>query len=649
MSNIDWDAAVKSYQEGPQFKATPQGIEEIPPPTPLPELFGLAGGVGGALLTRSPQGSAAGRTGAMALGRSLLPSLFGSSVGTAVGLGAEAAFQPVSPERAGMALLENAAWDVGGNLAFTVAGKTIKLGKEALDSLGITKAGTFDDAKVAAQEFLSKKGATLTREQLTGGGLDKFLEEISRGGTGSSAFAAQQKGVGAAVMGGVEDVKKTLQTSPAFQQALDQNEPLSRAAGENFQNLINTARGDFKETYRPFYQKLGTDLNASVDLKGLKAQAKSEWERLAKTNFAGAGAEKKKVLEDIMSQNDMIDFGLAHDLRSNFGAAAQDSMEKGGKATALSSAYTRAEADISKQMDEAFAYGKKSLKNTPYTKALVDEYNVTRSKYKEGMQGLYNTTITQAMENSPSKAGAYIFDLAETEKSTDLFKAITQIDKYSTAQGSKGAQIMNDFKYGFLDQAMSSPEKIKSFAGKVTKGSPDFDPEAERAFYKLFKNEAKPLQEVLNAADVGLESKQSGMAAFLRNKAAITGGQAVVGTLGYIALPSDMKSENLPETLIAAGAFLLTPRLIAKSATNKEAINALAGLAKGVENPKFTGAAAAKFIDRLNKAGVIDSEYINEVDSIFGGGKQNQQPMQTPLNEKVNWDQYSNPNPITAQ
>lgn len=649
MSEIDWDAAVKSYQEGPQFKATPQGIEETPPPTPLPEILGTIGGIGGALLTKTPQGAAAGRTGAMALTRALFPSLAGSTVGTVAGLGAERAFQPVSPERAGMALLENAAWDVGGNLAFTVAGKTIKLGKDALNKLGITRASTFDDANVAAQEFLSKRGATLTREQLTNGGLDKFLEEISRGGTGASAFEQQQKNVGKAVMGGVEDVKKSLETSDAFKQALDQNEPLSRAAGENFKNLINTARTDFKEAYRPFYQKLGTDLNASVDLTGLKAQAKKEWERLAKTNFAGAGAEKKKVLEDIMSQDDMIDFGLAHDLRSNFGAAAQDSMEKGGKSTALSSAYSKAEADITSKMDEAFAYGKKNLKNTPYTKSLVDEYNTTRSKYKEGMQGLYNTTITQAMENSPSKAGAYIFDLAETEKSTDLFKAISQIDKYATTQGSKGAQVLNDFKYGFLDQAMSSPEKIKSFANKITQGSPEFDPEAQRAFYKLFKNEAKPLQEVLNAADIGLEGQKSGMAAFLRNKAAITGGQALVGTLGYIALPNDMKSENLPETLMAAGAFIITPRLIAKAATNREAITALAGLAKGSENPKFAGAAAAKFLDRLNKTGVIDSEYINEVDNLFGTGRSSQQQSQPAPEQGVNWDQYINPNPITQQ
>jgi len=656
MAKIDWDKSVLEGEASKEsFGLDPQGNLVSTSESPLPEIGGLLGGIGGALLTRNPVGMREGQLLGTGLVRQFGPSLAGSTIGTGVGLGAEALLtgQP-SQERILGSLAENAAWDIGGNLAFSIAGKTVKLGKDILDKAGITKAGAFDNPNIAAQAFLSEKGATLTRSQLTGGNLDKFIEEISRGGTGKGAFETQQKNVGKAVIGGIEDVKNALKTSPAFQTALLQNEPLSRAAGENFQNLINTARTDFKEVYKPFYQKLSTDLNAFVDLKPVKEQAQAEWNRLAKSNFAGAGAEKRKVLEDILSQKDMVDFGVAHDLRSNFGAAAQDSIEKGGKATALSSAYSKAENQITSQMDTAFAYKRKELANTPYTKSLVNEYNVTRDRYKEGMQGLYNTTITQAMENSPSKAGAYIFDLAETEKATDLFKAITQIDKYSVSQGSKGSQIMNDFKYGFLDQAMSSPEKIKAFAGKVTKDSPTFDPETQRAFYKLFKNEAKPLEDILNAANLGLEGTQSGMAAFLRNKATITGGQAALGTLGYLALPADMKSENLPETLIAAGTFIITPRLLAKASTNKEAVNALAGLAKGSSNPRFTGAAAAKFVDRLNETGVIDSEYIKEVNSLFGPQPNVQQPVSNvPSTGPINWDNViqniPEKNPITNE
>lgn len=634
MAGIDWDAAVKSYEEGPQFKATPEGIVETPPPTPLPQILGTVGGVAGALLTRNPAGATAGRSAVMEVGRRLAPSLFGSTVGTAVGLGAEAAFQPVAPERAASALLENAAWDVGGNLAFMAAGKTIRLGKDVLEKMGITRASTFDDAKLAAQEYLSQRGATLTRGQITGGNLDSFIEEISRGGTGSKLYEQQQENVGKAVMEGTQAVKSALDTSDAFQQALKTNEPLTRAAGENFQNLITTARESFKEAYRPFYQKLSTDLNASVDLRPLKRQAEAEMNRLAKSKFAGAGADRRTVLEDILKQDDLVDFGVAHDLRSNFGAAARDKVEAGGKATALSAAYSKAESDITNAMDNAFSYKRKELAGTPYTQKLVNDYKNTQDAYREGMNSLYNTTITKGMEAAPSKVGAYVFDLAETEKATDLYKAITAADKY--AKGSKDAsKIMNDFKYGFLEQSLSTPDKIKKFATSLQD-----DPEMNRAFYKLFAAEAKPLKEVLNAADFGLENQKSNIASYLKNKAAITTGQVGAGAIGYLVLPSDLKegvADKLPAAALTAGAFLLTPRFLAKAATNREAVNALAGLAKGSKDPAFGGAAASKFIDQLNKSGVIDSEYINEVDAMFGGGRQQQQTAPK-IEQPINWD-----------
>ena len=109
------------------------------------------------------------------------------------------------------------------------------------------------------------------------------------------------------------------------------------------------------------------------------------------------------------------------------------------------------------------------------------------------------------------------------------------------------------------------------------------------------------------------------------------------------ALPADMQDklkENLPETILSAGAFILTPRLIAKASTNPEAVSALADLAKVQNNPRFAGAAAAKLADRLNATGIIDSEYIKEVNAIF---RQPQSPAPTPTAaptpSKINWDE----------
>jgi len=640
MAKIDWNKSVLEEGGPPPettYGTTPSGAVAPMETSPYPEIFGMLGGIGGALLTKTPVGAVEGRALGSQIGRQFGPSLAGSTAGTAAGLGIETlATGQMTNQRALGALAENAAWDVGGNLVFALGAKTYRIGKDALEKFGISKETSFGDSRIAAQKFLSDRGATLTRAQLTGGTLDTFLEEISKGGTGMGQYRKQQEKVAEVLGQGVNELKATLDTSETFKQALKADEPLNRAAGENFQNLITTARESFKETYRPFYQNLTTDLNAFVDLKPLKREAQKELDFLAKSKFAGAGAERRTVLEDILKQDDMVDFGVAHDLRSNFSAAARDKVSAEGKATALSAAYTKAEQGINNAMDSAFSYKRKDLANSPYTNKLINDYRNTQKAYREGTDALFGETISTAMKEAPSKVGKYIFDLAETEKSTDLFKAIVTADKYASSQGKDAVKIMNDFKYGFMEQALSSPDKIKAFSTKLNE-----DPETRRAFYKLFKNESNDLKQILNAAEVGLEGKNSGLAAFLRNKATITGGQLATGIVGYTLLPNEITDKiNLPDLAGTAGVFIITPQLLARAATNPKAVSALAELGKAQNNPRYTGAVAAKLVDKLNESGIIDSQYINEVNSLFGSAQSPEPaPAVAPTPAKINWNE----------
>lgn len=640
---IDWDKVPEGksvLEEGGDTRAYTMG-QYGPVPlettTPLPEIGGLLGGVAGALLSKSPVGARAGQTAGQAFVRTLIPSLAGSTAGTTLGLGAESLFQPVTGQRAMGALLENAAWDVGGNLAFAIGGKTIRVGKDALDALGITRAGTFDDAKVAAQQYLSQRGGTLTRGQLTGRPVDTFIESISASGTGSPLFAQQQQGVRKAISQGVEELKGTLQTSPTFTAALKADEPLSRAAGENFQNLINTARTDFKDKYRPFYESLSKDYNVFVDMRPVKAAAKAELDRIGRIKDIDAANERKTVLEQILKQDNAIEFGAAHDLISAFKQSASEAVVPGVGSTAKGAAYTNFASQVEKQMDNVIDLSKKQLGPD-----LVNQYKQVKKKYREGTEGLFNETINTAMDMSASKTGAYIFDLAETEKSTDLFKAITQVDKYAKQGNKASSQVLGDFKYGFLNQAFSSPEKVQAFASKITKGSADYDDELNKAFFKLFKNEANDIKDILNAANIGLDPAATGTGTYIRNKSLIAGTAALGGGVGYIVAPEGV-TEKLPDIIATTGVFLITPRLLAKAATNKETVSALAELSRASKNPKFGGAAAAKLADRLNSAGIIDSEYINEVNTFLNSPDARETgettPATAPVQNKINWDE----------
>lgn len=606
----------------------------------LPAIGGVLGGVAGGLLIKNPMaGQAAGR----AFVGSLLPSLAGSTAGTVAGTVAERgmAGDLFSSEGAKQLLgnaVENAAWDVGGNLAFSFAGKTYRLGKEALSKLGITKQGgmfgTELEATKAAQEFLSNRGATLTAGQLESSPGLQAAESFLKGGTGAGEFAQQQKNVQKAIKTGADEVISKLEVSPSFAKAMQDEEPLKLAAGENFQNLINIARGEFKDTYRPFYQKLSQDTGVFVDMRPIKQKAKEELLRIEKIKGAGASAERKSVINDILKQDDMLDFAAAHDLQSGFGGAANDLAMPGKNATSKEAAYREYGKMVSDNMRSA-------LVDSQAGKDLIREYDTVSSAYKAGMDGLYNGTIVSAMKSSPSKVGSYLADLTEPEKFKDLYKAVAEIDKYAAKKASSGA--LNDLKYTFLSDSLGTPERAKSFVEYLKK-----DEDLNKAFYRMFRNEAPELKKLLNAADIGLSS-QSGVRYYLDNRLAGHGYQATAGIVGYLALPSDVQDklkDNLPEAALYTGSLLLTPKLLAKAATNREAMNALIGLSKYKEGTKIGGALAAKMASQLTKAGIIDSEYISSVNNFFNAPQENQPtepivPAQTELTPEL-LDEYIN-------
>ena len=614
-------------------------IRPVDDQTGLPAALALVGGVAPfvapeARLIRPI--AQLGRPGTTA--RALLPSLAGSSAGSALGTFSEAGLtgKNVFTTDFGKQLIgnlvENAAWDLGGNLSVIVGGKALKVGKEQLSKFGGGDPAT-TDPRLAAQRFFSEKGATLTRGQLTGDTTTQIIENIIKGGpSGTAAFAKQTEGVKTALTQGVQDVKNTLQTSDSFKQALATEQPLTLAAGENFQGLITTARDAFKDKYRPFYQSLTQNNGVYVDLRSVKQAAKQEYDQLAKSKFKGAAGERKAVLDDVLAQDDFVEFGVAHDLRSNFSGSANDLVQPGKGTTTKGAAYSKYAANFEKAMDDAVQLAA----DTPQRRAAdtITEYNRVKRLYKEGQNSLFNETIVTAMQKSPSKVGAYLADLTEAEKFTDLYKALSAVDKYVGQAGKESAEALGNLKYSFLETNLSTPEKILKFNQNLNE-----NPDLKKAFYKLYRNEAPKIQEILNAADIGLTRETAG-ASYLRTRGASVAFTGAAGTLGYLALPEDVQNrigENLPQSLATAGAIILTPRLLAKASTNKEAMDALAGLAKASKQPKIAGATAAKIVDQLNKSGIIDSEYITEIDNLFN---KPQQQEQTPTTSSIDLERY---------
>jgi hypothetical protein len=523
--------------------------------------------------------------------------------------------------------VSNAAFDVGGNLVFGAAGKTFKVAQPYLASfLPFLKDKTPEAAREAAQRFLSERGATLTRAQLTGSNVDIGIEEVARGGTGSAAFRAQEKNVKRAIQEGVDEFKTKLEVSEPFRMALKQGDPTQMALGDNFTQAINVARDEFKSVHRPFYEKLSQDLNAFVSMKGVKAAAQQEYDKLAKFKFKGA-EDRKKVLEDVLAQDDMVDFGVAHDLRSSFGASARDEQARSGVATQLSREYSKAENSINAAMDVAFPYKKASLAGSPAVKQLVQDYRNTQAAYKAGMDGLYNNTVSKALDLEPEQVGKFLFNPESPSRMRDVFKAVAQVDKY------KKADVVNGLKYGFIEQAMSSPENVLKLTQNIKQNK-----ELEQGLNYLFKGpgEKKALQDILSAAQFGLDDGVASQ--IIRNRTVLEGTRfaAQAGTLGggFLLLPSDVQDKiqnNLPEIVMTTGVLLLTPRFISKAMTSKAGQDALIDLGKVQANPRLAGALSAKIASNLTESGIIDNEYITDINNRLKmqQPEQGQEPVQT--------------------
>lgn len=628
--------------------------------TVLPAAGGLLGGV----LASQPQLRTAGLgLGLLARGAGALstrvpqmfapyvPSLFGSTVGTAAGTAAERAYegdlftQEGAKQMAGN-LAENAVWDVGGNLAFKVAGKVIRVAKDMLPF----RKSEIPDAAVAAQKFLSERGATLTRSQLTGDTTAQFVESAVKEGSGAGAFKQQEEAVKNAVMQGRKELLDSMQTTDAFQAAINAGERPFVPAGAAIQSVIKDADTKLAEKVSPFYSSLDEKAqNIFVNIKDIKASAQKELNKMK--NFPKGYTQKEyTALESILEQPDEIPFSTAHQIRSDFKTNARDIKAGNEPASNLERIYNKYSNSFDTPMDNAFeavlnrdGY-KPFLEKTGKDNAVVNlkrEYEATKNLYREGIGDIYSDTMSSVLSKNPERVGEYLYQTGSETTIQDLHKLVTRAQELGavdqTGKKITSGQMLNNIRYGYVTEMLSTPEKIAEFSSKLAK-----DTRFAATFERLF---ADPKQRnfittMANAAEKGLgEMAGRGLTLEGRQIGKVVGagekltqaGLAASGVGAYYALSPEAQErikENFPETALAGaaslGAILITPKMIAKAFTNKQTMDALIGLAKAQEAPKYGGAVTAKIIDRLNDIGVFNSEYINEVNSVFNRPREQQ-------------------------
>ena len=615
---------------------------------------------------------------APAVTRPFIPSLAGSSAGTSLGTLLEQAIngKDILSNETGQKLLanniQNALFDVGGNLVFSFGGKAVQITKDQLEKAGVKK-GLFETeegaARKAAQEWLSSREGTLTRGQLTGNLGTQSTEGTLKFVSGGEEFAKQQEGVRKALTQGVDEVKQTLEKSEAFEMALKQGDPTQMAIGDRWKDAIAEADKAMKSKYRPVYEQMEQQGDGLlVNLTPLKKAAKDELDRLNKNKAMSSAAEdKRKVLNQILAQEDQITFSTAHDLRSDFLASARDATKEGQAANTLEAYYKKYAQGLQNNMTDiaVVTFGSKEQKdlarklglgggidqqaglregqfkdynidsleklNLPTTQAnaannqLLRDYFNAQKGYKNAMDGFYSGTMQTMLKSEPEEVGKYLFNTEFPSRLRAVANAVVEMEKYLPKEQSKG--LLGELQYGYLKKMFGTPDGVLTFSKNLQ------DETFKEGFNYLFRDAStrNKLLDIANAAKYGLEETTG--STVLRSKMIGAGATALAGGGAYLAFPEDVQNNLIP-TLANLGALYLTPKLISRALTSKKEMDALAMLAKAQNNPKFAGAAGAKIANMLNQSGIIDNDYLNEVNQVIYG-KQAQQPTVEP--SAIDW------------
>jgi hypothetical protein len=646
----------------------------------LPQTGGLLGGLAALAFPQSRVMAPISRLtqAAPAVTRPFIPSLAGSSAGTSLGTLLEQAIngKDILSNETGQKLLanniQNALFDVGGNLVFSFGGKAVQITKDQLEKAGVKK-GLFETeegaARKAAQEWLSSREGTLTRGQLTGNLGTQSTEGTLKFVSGGEEFAKQQEGVRKALTQGVDEVKQTLEKSEAFEMALKQGDPTQMAIGDRWKDAIAEADKAMKSKYRPVYEQMEQQGDGLlVNLTPLKKAAKDELDRLNKNKAMSSAAEdKRKVLNQILAQEDQITFSTAHDLRSDFLASARDATKEGQAANTLEAYYKKYAQGLQNNMTDiaVVTFGSKEQKdlarklglgggidqqaglregqfkdynidsleklNLPTTQAnaannqLLRDYFNAQKGYKNAMDGFYSGTMQTMLKSEPEEVGKYLFNTEFPSRLRAVANAVVEMEKYLPKEQSKG--LLGELQYGYLKKMFGTPDGVLTFSKNLQ------DETFKEGFNYLFRDAStrNKLLDIANAAKYGLEETTG--STVLRSKMIGAGATALAGGGAYLAFPEDVQNNLIP-TLANLGALYLTPKLISRALTSKKEMDALAMLAKAQNNPKFAGAAGAKIANMLNQSGIIDNDYLNEVNQVIYG-KQAQQPTVEP--SAIDW------------
>jgi hypothetical protein len=575
----------------------------------LPEMGGMAGGLLGAALTRSPTGA----TGGQLLGQQAIRSMVGAGVGGATG---EATQQAITGRPSAASLLrsgvEQAVYDGFGNLIFTYGGKAYRFTKDQFKS--VTNKDAPESAVRAAQELLlqQKQGATLTPYQATGNAVDALKESIARGSfTGKPLIIRAEQNVQKALDSAkntiLDDISKTVYDGVN--------------AGKSFQTAIREGDMALKRKVEPFYSALdqratGVFDPTAVDLGPLKTFAKNQQvkaERIA--GFSTTGAED--IFSRIDKLGNKLSFSDSHELLSSLKTQLRDLKAADQPATNAERILNNLIELTQNQMDKAGGALKGSAMTfdgrlpVDGTQTLADQYRLYSKFYKDSITDIYSDTTARLLNKDPEKVGEFVFSSGSVTPFQDVKKALRKAKELNPELNV--TDTINSIRRGYLETLLKD-ENLSSVLRQIEK-----NPKVRRTFEEMLStDQQKRVKTLLVAAERAKDIPTSpGALFFAAQQAQATASVLSVGALILSPEAQRIASENKGWATAFAGTILFGPRFLAKAATSGEATNAALKLINmQAKNIQLTGPVLLKTLQAFEKAGIQPEDITGTTDAL---------------------------------
>lgn len=547
----------------------------------LPELGGLVGGVAGSLLTRTPigaqSGAAAGRAALTSLGRGLLGTGVGTVAGTAARQQVDTVLgRPQTIEKALAEQLSNAATnvtlDAAGNLLFNLAGKAYKVAKDRLPSFGLFERGVKDqNLKMQVQRLLETEGGGLTRYQVSEGPIASVAESIGRAGvSGRTAFTQLEEANIKAIKTARDNTLE--QVSSGVVKDID--------AGAAYKDIISKGQDALSAAVRPFYEQLAAGgrpgiapsaSNLPVNTRGIADSAKSQLARaeaISKTNdpSLSLGSDVVSELRRLSDIKDNISFAEAHDFRSKLGARLRAIRDEFGPNSPQVALLSKTMNDIDTAMDSAAS----SL-----NPALKAQYDETSKFYRDGITELFPQTLAKLNRTTAERLGETVFKSGNVSEVLDFYKSLDRAKKLNPDLDT--SFVRQNIQRGYLASLIGEEGADVSVGSLLSLGKKlQEDKKFKRTFdVALDPDVRKNIELMSNAARISQSKPQNTFSLAINNQQAEAVRGLVQGLLAAGGAAGAYSELGTVGAVLGGAGVLLTPKALAKFATNRQAVNAL--------------------------------------------------------------------------